>query len=260
MKTRAALLLAATILLGCHNTPPTVLPPSPLPPLFSKAIITREHVERLIVAEARFRAGAVQQAGAGEPWFETRSGPSRVMIVSGHATAQTREGALKVADSGTGSLAVMLNEVAGTPIVYTIALSPSDPNFYDDNDFKKTLATLIERDKPILVLDLHASHSSRPYDVDFGTMEGRSLLGRVDLLRDLAAALRQEGLLNFSQDYFGASKNQTVTKWVSARGVPCIQVEISSTWISPASDPLSAHRSAQLLQGLVRFIRSVDQQ
>lgn len=74
----------------------------------------------------------------------------------------------------------------------------------------------------------------------------------------LARTLEREGIYNFSQDYFSAERNQTVTKWVSGHGVPCIQLEISATWVAPEQDNLSAHRYAQLLEGLVRFIQAVD--
>ena len=88
-------------------------------------------------------------------------------------------------------------------------------------------------------------------------MGRRSLLGRDDLLNALSAALRAEGLGNQSLDFFAAAVNQTITKWVSGRGVPAIQLEISATWLTAGAGALPAHRYAQLLQGLVRFIASL---
>jgi hypothetical protein len=143
-------------------------------------------------------------------------------------------------------------------VIYTSYKSPSDPNYYDDNPYKAALAALLASKKPRLVLDLHASHPNRPYDVDFGTMGGASLLGDTSLLSRLADDLRREGLTNFSQDRFAASLKPTVTKFVVARGVPCIQLEISSTWTTTEKDSdWRAHRFAQVLEGLTRFIRDV---
>ena len=88
-------------------------------------------------------------------------------------------------------------------------------------------------------------------------MGGRSLLGRADLLGSLVAAIRDEGMLNLSQDYFAAAKNQTVTKFASARGVPAIQLEITSTRLDPSRDVLTAHRFAQILQALARYVNDV---
>lgn len=232
---------------------------------FPKAIIAKEHVEEAVRVETALAANYRTPAPAGQAWFEVLDGRSTVMIVAGHATAQVREGRVKEADGGTGSLAVMLNRLAGCPVIHTTHLCPSDPNYEDDNDFKRELDRMLVRYKPTVVLDLHASHWYRPYDVDFGTMGGTSLRIRYTLLARLARTLRAEGMRNFSQDYFAAAKNKTVTKWVSGRGVPCVQLEINSTWmLPPAGDPQGAggvlqyQRFAQVLQGLVRFVESID--
>jgi hypothetical protein len=244
------LLLAAALVLltSCATAPP--------PPVLERALVEPEMIERAIANE---RDLAARYETLGEPWFATRDGKARVLIVAGHATAQTREGKLKRADSGTGSLAMLVAELTDAPAIWTTAMSPSDPNFYDDNAFKAELAAMLEKHRPILVLDLHASHYFRPYDVDFGTMGGQSIRGREKWLHELAAILRREGLLNLSQDYFGAAKNQTVTKFVSARGVPAIQIEISSTWLHPETGYLDGHRYAQLVQALVRFVRRIQE-
>ncbi len=158
---------------------------------------------------------------------------------------------------GTGALAIALHELTGASVIFTTKRSLSDPNYYDDNEFKAAIDCLIREQRPIVVLDLHASHSYRPYDVDFGTMGGKSLLDRNDLLVLLVKTIRGEGLTNLSQDYFAAARQQTVTKFVSSRGVPAVQLEISATCLDPGRDPLSGHRFAQLLQALARFIEGV---
>jgi LmbE family N-acetylglucosaminyl deacetylase len=142
--------------------------------------------------------------------------------------------------------------------LYTIDASPSDPNFYDDNDFKKALGSLLERKKPRLLLDIHASHSHRPYDIDLGTMDGASLLGQEALRRDLIDILHGEGIANVSLDFFSAKKNQTITKFAAALGVPAIQLEINSTWLHPSANDLDAHRFSQLLDALARFAARVQ--
>jgi len=219
-----------------------------------RAIVTREHVEAAVATERLLSTSYETFPAEGEAWFVVKRGRIPVLVVAGHATAQTREGSLKTADRGTGSLAVALHEMTGATAIYTTRRSPSDPNYYDDNEFKRTLGELVREIRPRIVLDLHASHAYRPYDVDFGTMGGRSLGNRPDLLESLIGAIRAEGMLNLSQDYFAASRNPTVTKFVSSMGVPAIQLEITATRLDPSRDPLTAHRFAQLLQALVRFI------
>lgn len=226
--------------------------------VFERSLVTREHVIDAIAQEKALQAVYERLPVERETWFVHLPGNAKVLVVAPHATKPMREGELRFPDGGTGSLAVMLNRVANAPVLYTTLASPSDPNYYDDNDFKRELDRLVKTLKPALVIDLHTSDAYRPYDVDFGTMKGASLNGRTDYLTKLAEALRHEGVVNFSQDYFAAEKNATDTKWVATRGVPAIQLEISSTWLSHTDGNLEAHRFAQLLQGLARFILSVD--
>jgi hypothetical protein len=223
------------------------------------SLVTEDSVAEAIEQEKFFSRRYNVSAPAGENWFEVKAGKSRVLVVAGHATAQMRDGKTKGADRGTGSLALMLNKLADAPVIYTTYESPSDPNYYDDNAFKAAVSTLLRDLKPVLVLDLHTSRADRPYDVDLGTMHGQSLVGREDLAARLQASLEAAGLQNISHDFFPAEKHQTITKWVSRQGVPCIQIENNTTRLAHASDNLAeSERFAQLLQGLIRFIRDVD--
>lgn len=258
---RLLLVLGALSGTGCQLAPPPAGPPETArgPLLFERAFVIREDADLAAACEGSLARVYEMRPAPGEPWFRVLPGASRVLVTAPHATAQTRRGEVKGADRGTGSLAVMLNALAGAPAIYTTRLSPSDPNFYDDNDFKRALARRLAEHRPAVVLDLHASHPNRPYDVDFGTMRGVSLRGAADLLSRLALRLRREGLSNFSQDYFAAAGSRTVTRFVSGLGVPAIQVEINGSWLlAPGRRDPAPQRFAQLLQGLVRFVAAVD--
>jgi len=258
-----------------RQTPQSTLPQSrPTTPVFERAIVTEQNVSRAMEFEAGFLQRSQSEAPAGHSWFEVIEASNtspRVLVLAPHATAHMRQGKLEWADSGTGSLAEMLHELTGVPVVATTYLSPSDPNYYDDNDFKKAVADLVHRMNPVVVLDLHASHWYRPYDVDLGTMHGNSVKGHFALIQELGKRLTGEGLLNLSQDYFAAETNQTDTKWVSNLGFPAIQCEVNLTWLLSGEsdakeqgvnwgDRLNEHRFAQLLQAFVRFIQHVDAQ
>ncbi|MFM8552044.1 MAG: ketol-acid reductoisomerase [Nitrospiraceae bacterium] len=252
----AALLgLVATGLAGCQSGPP----PNGQAPAVHRLLVAKSHVKEAVEHERAFARYYDVKAPAGENWFAIDLGATPVLVVAGHATTHTREGSRKAADRGTGSLAVMLHKLTGVTAIYTVYESPSDPNDDDGNAFKESVSNLLQELQPALVLDLHASHADRPYAVDFGTMEGRSLLERGDLLPRLEDALRREGVQDLSHDYFSAQRHQTITKWVSGHGVPCIQLEINSTWLTHAGDhPAEHHRFEQLLQGLVNFLQGFE--
>jgi hypothetical protein len=237
------------LLIGCSTLP-------------EKAIITKTHVDHAISIEEKFVDHSEEFAPPGEAWFEVKHGTSNVLLVAPHATRPTREGKLRFPDGGTGSFALMLAELTDSTVIYTTYASPSDPNYYDDNDFKRELARLVKPQKPRLVLDIHASHWYRPYDVDFGTMNGESIKGNRWIIKSLIKHLEQEGMSNFSMDYFAATKNETVTKFVTAMGTPCVQLELNSNYTAHQrdSETVRPQMFAQALQGLVRFVEDVNKQ
>ena len=220
--------------------------------------INGAHMAAAVRFEARLRPRYRLLAESEDGWFELFPGTQPVVLTAPHATAATRHGRLRGPDTGTGWLSYLLHRLTGAHLLVTTHASPSDPNFYDDNAFKARLTTLLEQVKPRIVLDLHGSHFSRPFDVDLGTMHGEALLGRTHLLDSLRAHLNAEGVKRLSDNFFPAARNATVTRWVAHHGVPCVQVEVQSTWINPARDRIRAHRAARLAQGLSRYIRSLN--
>jgi hypothetical protein len=255
---RVAFLLITSLAVGCRDARHSASADAPVV-LFDRAFITREHVAEAMAFEADLAKRYAKPAPAGESWFEVLEGDAKVLVVAGHATQHMRQGAFKSQDGGTGGLAIMLHRLAGCPTIMTRYQSPRDPNYYDDDsDFKLALKQMVQRHKHVLVLDIHDSSSGRPYDIDFGTVGGTSVLGQREHLERLVECLHREGMRNFSQDYFAASRRGTVTQFVKAMGVPCVQLEFNSSWLpQPAGGPVDLvqrQRVGQVIQGMVRFV------
>lgn len=222
-----------------------------------RALIDRADIDSVLdlKLDSTLRARERQPIPPGQDWFTVLLGTQRAIITAPHATRPFREGASRFSDGGgTASLAVALHHVCGVTVMHTTWDSPSDPNFHDDNTFKVRLRELIGRIEPLIVLDLHGSHAYRPYELDVGTMNGQSLLGKPQLVNDLVASFRREGILNISDNFFPAAKQQTVTKFAAALGVPAIQMELSALRVQPASGDDGAHRFAQVLQATAEFL------
>ncbi|WP_052191984.1 ketol-acid reductoisomerase [Pseudomonas parafulva] len=236
--------------------------------LYIRSALAEEELERAIVEPSMVQSAIdLEQRISSQSRLDAPEGTSPVVIIPGnnkviitapHATESFREGRYRMSDgAGTAALATMLNSLTCATVIYTQYRTRSDANYYDDNAFKDALAKLIHTSKPMLVLDIHGSHDSRPYEVDFGTLEGKSLFGDSTRLHQLIASLHKEGILNLSSNYFAAQKNRTITRFSHAKGVPAIQLEINSSWLRPAEGGLMAHRFAQVLQGLARYIRII---
>ncbi|RWX48712.1 hypothetical protein VT98_11184 [Candidatus Electrothrix communis] len=191
----------------------------------------------------------------GEQWFEIIERQTPILLSVPHSTRPLRKGKRRFSDGGgTAALALALGELTDATVIYATYEGPSDPNYYDDNGYKEALARLVQEKKPLLVLDFHGSHPYRSYDVDIGTMNGASLLGNEDLLFSLLRHLNAEGIFSVSYNRFGGAKQDTVTKFVSEKGVPALQLEINATYVTPAAGNIEAQRFSRLLQGLARYV------
>lgn len=222
---------------------------------YDKAVIEPADVEKAIVITKELDARKDQPVPKDTPWFEVKKGTIPVIITAPHATQPYRDKKYRFSDGGgTGGLAVALHDICDVTVVYTTYDSPSDPNYYDNNEFKAALERLINEVKPALLLDIHASNPYRPYDVDLGTMDGNSLRGDSSIVPDLINVFNKEGILSISMNRFSASTNQTITKYASAKGIPSVQLEFNSTRVSPSESDFAAHRFSQTLEAMAVFL------
>jgi hypothetical protein len=241
---RVFLLTTALVATGCitHQYP-------------QRALIEPKIIHSSIALEKQLNQRESVPIPQGKNWFEVIEGRAPVIITAPHSTRPFREGKRRFSDGGgTAALAVALAELTGATVIYTTYEGPSDPNYYDNNEFKTELARLINQSKPLFLLDIHGSHAYRSFDLDIGTMQGASLLGNDAILFSLIDHLKFEGIDSLSYNRFQASKNETIVKFASKHRVPAIQLEVNITYISPFQGNLEAQRYSKLLQGLTRFI------
>jgi hypothetical protein len=174
MDIKAFYIVVVALVAGCSSPATRVLADATSHALPAKAVIDVSDVREAIEIEKQTDANSGSSAPEGTQWFEILEGSTPVIVTAPHATKPFREGQYRFADGGgTAALAKMLNKLAGVTVVYT-----TFANFYDDNEFKAAVDTLISSKRPIFFLDLHGSNAYRPYDVDLGTMNGKSLLGQ----------------------------------------------------------------------------------
>ncbi|WP_428240094.1 ketol-acid reductoisomerase [Gynuella sp.] len=239
--------MALISLFACTSS--TVLP--------DKALVEPVLVVRAIELETTLNQRQGLPVPEHQNWFDVIEGHIPVIITAPHATRPLRNGHRRFSDGGgTAALAVTVAELTGAYVIYTTYEGPSDPNYYDENAFKTQLQQLITTVQPLYILDIHGSHPYRSYDIDLGTMNGQSLLGHQNLLKRLIRQLETEGISSFSYNRFAASRNETITKFAVAHGIPAIQLEINSTYVTPAEGNVYAQRFSILSQALARFINS----
>ncbi|GAA4705550.1 hypothetical protein APR04_001901 [Promicromonospora umidemergens] len=162
-----------------------------------------------------------------------------VVVTAPHATNHERVGTTKVADRGTGGLAVLLGELTGCTVLVA-STTPGDANYDEEHPFKERLAAL----RPSVVIDLHGMRTRAASDVDLGTGSGPVPSGVV-------AALDNSDLRVTTNEVFDAMRPTTVTSFAQTLGVAAVQVEIGAHLRLPTGTPGAL---AQLVSALVTAV------
>ncbi|MFJ3404001.1 hypothetical protein [Promicromonospora sp. NPDC090134] len=160
--------------------------------------------------------GLLEVAGALRP---------HVVVTAPHATNHERDGATKVADRGTGGLAVLLAELTGCTALVALG-TPGDANYDEEHPLKQRLAEL----RPTVVIDLHGMRSRPESDVDLGTGSGL-------VPSPVVAALNDSDIRVTTNEVFDAMRPTTVTSFAQALGIAAVQVEIGAHLRLPSGGP-----------------------
>lgn len=179
-----------------------------------------------------------------------------ILVTASHATAHLRMNKLKIEERYTGAISVILHTLTGCHALYTHWASETDPNFYDDAPFKKKLEGIVKGFGIRLVLDIHGTTIEGGGDIYPGVgNEGEFLLGRDLYLKKLEESVKADGLTPGGLHVFPASRQMTITKFVSRRfGIPAMQIEIDSRNRHPESNPF---RFKRLVGSLSRFVSQI---
>jgi hypothetical protein len=195
----------------------------------------------------------------GSAHLQYRAGPLPVLVTSVHGFSHLRDGVLKPADAGTREFSHLLAQSTQSSWLAVARPDLSDSNHVRDTDFKQRLRELLAGDSVALVVDIHAAHAFRAFDVDVGTLEQRSWQGRTDWRALLFSVLAEHGFIATDNEVFmgyGTHPSaQTVTGLCAELGVPAVQLEISSAYLTQLDSRLALHQHAKLANALAYFVR-----
>jgi len=162
-----------------------------------------------------------------------------VVVTAPHACNHRRDGRAKLADRGTGGLALLLAEVTGCAAVVALGGAGGDANWDEHHPLKERVAAL----RPAVVVDLHGMRTRPGYDLDLGLGPGPRPEGT-----DAAVeALRGSGLRVTTDGLFDAMRPTTVTAWAQAHGVPAVQIEVGAHLRPPVAGEQGQERLARAL-------------
>ena len=169
----------------------------------------------------------------------TVPGTGGILVSAPHATNHIRLKKYKIFERYTAAVAVLMHSVLDTSSVYTNSVSMTDPNYYDESEFKRSLAEIAGVKKLDFVLDIHGTGEEREEDIYPGVGDsGEFLLGKDQIIDFLYKSADEYGLKCGSLGKFPAAKQQTVTKYCALNlGVPSMQLEINRKYRMPEKHP-----------------------
>jgi gamma-glutamylcyclotransferase (GGCT)/AIG2-like uncharacterized protein YtfP len=184
-------------------------------------------------------------------------GDAPMLVTAPHATRHLRMNKLKQEEGYTGAISVILHSLTGSYALYTHWASKSDPNFYDDAPFKKKLEKIVRKFGIRFVLDLHGTRVQKNKDLYPGIgNNGEFLIGKDFYLHKLEDSAKSNGLIIGGLNFFPASIQMTVTKFVATKlRIPAMQIEINEKLRELKSNPQGFEKLVRFLTDYIRYIK-----
>lgn len=171
-----------------------------------------------------------------------------LVLTAPHAVAQIRAGRTKLAERGTGGLAMALAAVSDVRAVCAVGRQSGDPAWDARNGFKNALADLAPM--PRYLVDLHGMRDSHGLDIDLGL--GAAPDSRMtSLCEGLSEAFRAQGLRAGVNNVFKGDRGETLTSWAQRRSISAVQIEIAARLRPPTGEP---EPSMQVFRTLREFL------
>lgn len=160
--------------------------------------------------------------------YDIKIGQIPVILTSAHGIEQEKRGGkVKLAEPLTRGIAKYVSKKTSCCYLVKNEDTGVDPNKANNDEFKKILLELIEKNHIKLLIDLHGAKKERNFDVEIGTLEGRSADAKI--VGDLVECLQKNGVtkIAFNDPFKGGFITRTVYENC---GINCIQLEINGDY------------------------------
>ena len=161
--------------------------------------------------------------------FEIETGNKKILISAPHAVEQTRNGKIKFAEPQTAIIALALN-LYGYPCMIKTKNENDDANYDLKSTYKSTLLEYVKQNDIQFVIDLHQLHQKREMDICVSTGDDnhKNLLKYKNNANKIMNGFKPKNYLVTLNNPFYASKQNTISGFLSTNNIPSIQLEINS--------------------------------
>lgn len=235
----------------------------------------KSRLTRLVQLESEVAYRAAPDPGQNE--FGVLAGRIPVLLSAPHGAAHIRNGRLKEEDEYTSGLVRLVAEETGAHALYALRKSSTDPNYYANTTYKRTLQQLVKAQEIKFLLDIHGCSPDRGFGIALGTMHGRSCPEQRPLI--IHALTRHgfsesnRGLMRLDLDETfpanGSERIETITQFAFNKlGIPAAQIELnahlrivqhlpgSNFYESDVGDPEKISHMLDTLIDLVKLLNS----
>lgn len=183
--------------------------------------------------------------------YDIKKGQIPIILTSAHGIEQKKRGGrIKPAEPFTRGIARYVNKK--TDCYYLIKNEDTgiDPNKKNNDEFKNFLIELIEKNQIRLLIDLHGAKKERDFDVEIGTLDGKTLNQKT--LDKLVECFNKNGIHNiaFNEPFKGGFITQTMYEQAK---IKCVQIEINSKLRSL----YNMNSLNKVCRALIRFVKEV---
>lgn len=178
-----------------------------------------------------------------------------VLVTAPHSVRHVRKKKIKPSDIFTGSIAYFLFELTGCHSLALVKSYNGDPNYDQNCVFKEKIKDICSDNEIKLVIDLHGASRDRPFEIDLGTMNGKSLLGNREIKKLLMECFQEYGIEKITCNNLSADNQDTVTKYTACKlKIPSLQIEINRRLRAPNQNGEPFNR---LLASMALFVSQI---
>lgn len=155
-------------------------------------------------------------------------GKGNILLSAPHGVGQVRLGKYKVAEIGSLTTALQMQNKLSFPLIAKTKNNFDDANFDDNSVYKRDMFDYIQRFGIKYVVDFHGLRADRPCDVNLGTHFGQNIQNNIPLFDDLVKRLEQNDFVVTVDQPFMANKNSISSSVKEKFGdIWSLQIEIN---------------------------------
>lgn len=192
----------------------------------------------------------------------SHSGSIPILITSVHGFSHVRDWQVKNMDAGSLELSYLIARLSGSYWMAVWTPNIIDSNHHKNTDFKNELATFIKENGIQYVIDIHTSHAFRPFDVDIGSLDHSTLLGKTELLEHLTEGIEKFNFMVGDNSTFKwewmTTYAETIVRFCMNNNVPSAQLEVSSAYTAELDSRIAQHARMKLICGIISAINKLS--